>query len=370
MKYTAGKQFAWATPPDERHPKGKFHRSGKPMLNTDMMALATTHHWNHACYESVFCFPDWQGGRLDAETAKSAIIDCVYFDFDCKEDPLRAIRDAGRVAYYVGHSTNWFSGMKGAGVLLHCEPVDIIPDLKGAVLSRFAIEMQEEFPDIKTMDMAVTGDVNRVHRIIDSIHPGTGLHAIGLTGRELLDLTIDEIHGMAQEARDLIQRPEPSKLVSKKLLSIEDEIIKERIQKLADERLLSSDRAYQLGEYLQDPTCKVEVWDFVKKLGAELRRIKAKKLANMPVTSGGRTPEETWLIMVVDAFKVAGRAANLQPPRSYTSTSASEQEARAHLVKLADDCGWDFNRICDIFAGADDYNRKITEGQVKSLLRK
>jgi len=371
MKYNAPKQFAWLTPPSEQHPKGTFHRSGKPMLDDEMMKAAARHHWDHACYESVFQFPAWNGGRLTAEIAKSAIIDCVYLDFDCKEDPLRAIRDAGAIADFVGHSTSWFSGMKGAGVLLHCDPVDILPDLKGATLTWLALILQDMFKSITTMDMAVTGDVNRVHRIIDSKHPGTGLHAIGLTGRELRTLTLEEITFMAHGSRNKIQLPKPSKWVSEQLQTIEGGLIKERINHLVEEGMLSGNRAYQLRIYLLDPTCKADVWNFIKKLEDEVHRIRMKKLTSLPPTSGGRTKEETWLINVVEIFKTVGRAANIQPKGSNTSTSASEQEARAHLVLLAvNDCDWDFSRVCDMFTGADDYNRAITEGQVKSLMRR
>jgi len=369
MKYKAGKQFAWFVPPNEQHPKGKFHRSSKPMLNDEMMAMATKHHWNHACYESVFQFPDWTGGRLTADIAKSAIIDCLYLDFDCKQDPLRAIRDAGAIADYVGHSTNWFSGMKGTGVIIHCEPANIIPDLKGAVLTRFALVLQDMFYGITTMDMAVTGDVNRVHRIIDTVHPGTGLHAIGLTGQELRTLSLEEILLMAQATRGLTQRPTPSKWVTEQLQLIEELIIKERMEKLAADHMIGRQNAYGLGCLLKTDQ-KREVWDFIVETEELSHRIQMKKIANLPPTSGGRTPEETWLLKVIEIFRVTGHMASIQPEGSNTSTSSSEHEARAHIVNLANDCGWVIQQIAEIFNNAHNYNQKITEGQVKSLLRR
>lgn len=363
MKYKAPKQFAFIDG------SGRFIRMTSAIWDDEMMQACVNNIPHKAAYESVFQFPDWTGGRLTADIAKSAIIDCVYLDFDCKQDPLRAIRDAGSIADYVGHSTNWFSGMKGAGVLIHCEPADLIPDLKGAALTRLALILQDMFSGITTMDMAVTGDTNRVHRIIDTVHPGTGLHAIGLTGRELRTLSLEEITIMAQTQRGLIQRPKPSKWVTEQLQLIEEELIKERMQYLIDERMLSSDRAYQLGVYLLDPTCKMDVWDFIKKLEAEVRRIQMKKLENMPITSGGRTPEETWLLKVIEIFRVTGHMASIQPAGSNSSTSSSEHEARAHIVNLAyRDCGWTIQRIADIFSNAHNYNQKVTEGHVKSLI--
>ena len=368
MNYKAGKQFAWFVTPDKQHPEGKFHRSSKPMLNDEMMVMAAKHHWNHACYESVFQFPDWTGGRLDATTAKSAIIDRVFLDFDDKQDPLRAIREAGDVAALVGHSTTNFSGMKGAHVMIHCDPVDLIPDLKGSVLNRFAVELCEN-SGLTTMDIAVTGDLNRVHRIIDSKHPGSGLYAIGLSTKELLMLSMEEITSMAQDTREYVQRPEPSKWLTSTLQTIEEAIIKHRLQKLVDNKVLSTTSAYNLGVGIEENERKLAVWDFIQKFEAEVHRIQMKKIANLPKTSGGRSPEETWLLKVVEIFKTVHRAANIQPEGSKISTSASEHEARVHIVKLANDCSWTISEICDIFSGADDYDRKITEGQVRSILR-
>lgn len=370
MNYEAGKQFAWFVPPNEQHPKGMFHRSGKPMLNDEMMQAAAKHHWNHACYESVFQFPDWTGGRLTADIAKSAIIDRVFIDLDDKENPIRAIRDAGKIVEYLpGNTVNNFSGMKGAHVMIHCEPVDLIPDLKGSVLTRFAVALGERL-DITTMDIGVTGDCNRVHRIIDSKHPGSGLFAIGLSAVELSELSMEEISFMAQTPRGLIQRPIPQVMLQARLLEIESAILCKRLDKLIDEGMIGVRNEYDLKQNLYEHESKLAVYEFILKLEEEVRRIQMKKLANMPATAGGRTPEETWLLNVVEIFKTTHRAANIQPVGSKVSTSSSEHEARCHIVFLADRCGWTSSEIVDIFSVADDFNKKITEGQVKSLLRR
>lgn len=368
MNYKAPKQFAWLTPPDKQHPKGKFHRSGSPVHTDEKMQAAAKYHWNHACYESVFQFPDWGGGRLTADIARSAIIDRIFIDLDDKENPIRAIRDAGKIAtYFVGFTTNNFSGMKGAHVMIHCDPTDLMPDLKGSVLTRFAVELGETL-DITTMDIGVTGDLNRVHRIIDSKHPGSGLYAVGLRSNELANMSMEEITAMAQQPRRMMQRPVAMDYVTERLYSIEEEIIRERMQKLVGEGMLSGDRAYQLGIYLLDPTCKADVWGFLKRLEDEVHRIQMKKAANLPKTAGGRTPEETWLLNVVEIFRVTGYMANIRPDGSNSSTSASEHEARAHIVKLASDCGWTIPEIAGIFSSAHNYNQKTTEGHVKSII--
>lgn len=356
MDYKQGsKQFAFIDG------AGRFTRMTTPIWSEEEMQACIRKIPYKAAYQSVFHHPTWRRGPLTAEIAKHAVIDRVYLDFDCKEDPLRAIRDAGAIADFVGHSTNWFSGMKGAGVILHCNPVDIIPDLKGAALTRLALVLQDMFSNITTMDMAVTGDLNRVHRMIDSTHPGTGLHAIGLTGREMRYLSLEEITFMAQNTRGLVQRPKHSQWVAEELQRIEEELIIGRLDNLIDEGMIGAKNGYDLKQNLYEHESKLAVYEFILKLEEEVRRIRMKKLANMPATAGGSTPEETWLISTVSDFKQSGRVA--------FGTMTSEHKARVHLVKLANDCGWTFSEICDIFIGADDYDRKTTEGHVKSLLR-
>jgi hypothetical protein len=361
MKYKAPKQFAFIDG------SGRFRRMTSAIWDDELMQACVNNIPHKAAYESVFQFPDWTGGRLTADIARSAIIDRVFIDLDDKADPLRAIRDAGKIAtYLLGYTTNNFSGMKGAHVMIHCDPTDLIPDLKGSVLTRFAIELGEAL-DITTMDIGVTGDLNRVQRIIDSKHPGSGLYAVGLRSNELANLSMEKITSMAKQPRGLIQRPKTSKWVTEQLQLIEEEIIRERMQKLVDDHMIGHRNAYELGCLLQTDR-KQEVWDFMMETEEIVRRIQMKKLENLPKTSGGRTPEETWLLKVIEIFKIVHRAANIQPAGSLIGTSASEHEARCHLVNLANDCGWTHGEIADIFSGADDYNQKVTEGQIRSII--
>ena len=360
------RQFAWLTPPTEEHPKGKFHRSSKPMETDEQMQMAVKHHWQDACYESTYRFAEWTGGRLPAEVAKSAIIDVIYLDFDDKDDPQRALRDAAEVAAYVGHTTQWWSGMKGAGMLIHCLPVNLIPDLKGSVVLRFALDLINRLPEIETADVAVIGDLNRVHRIIDTKHQETGLYAIGLTADELATLTIDEIKEMAKRPRELVQRPTPSMWVTSQLYRIEDEILTGKMTKLYVSHQISH-TSYHTGlKRLKSTTFRdrAGMYNEIKALEGEWRRIQVKR-AKTEVSSVmdrrvGRSAEETWLINAVYEFKVTGRVA--------TGSRQSEHKGRVHIAKLAHECGWTFGEICDIFTGADDYNRGITERMVRSCI--
>jgi hypothetical protein len=101
------------------------------METDEQMQMAVKHHWQDACYQSVYAFEEWKDGRPAKE---SAIIDQIFFDFDDAANPQNAIDDAAKIA--CDYTTQWFSGKKGIGMLLHLNPVDIHPSMKAAVLKR------------------------------------------------------------------------------------------------------------------------------------------------------------------------------------------------------------------------------------------
>lgn len=367
------RQFAWWVPPNEQHPEGKFRRGKKPMLNDEMMTAAAKHHKAHGCFQSVYEFPTWTGGRLTPDTSKLAEVNTIFLDLDDAENPQNAIRDAAEIVWYVGHSANFFSGKKGAHVLISCEPADLIPDLKSTVIRRFVNNLSDVLCEIDTLDYAVVGDLARVRRIPLTKHPDTGMYVIGLTAEELAMKTIDEIKEMANLRREvMIQRPTPSTWVTEQLYRIEEELLIERLGRLLDNRMISDRKYRDILTMLPTPEAdRTMIFKFIGAVETEMQRIRMKKVANMPITPGGRTPEEAWLLKVVEIFRVVQRAANIQPAGSKVSTSSSEHEARCHLVNLAyKDCGWSFDKVCDIFSNADDYNQKITERMVRSLIKR
>ena len=360
-------QYAYIDPTEP--PEREFKRFESPIISDDHLKAvrrATTHTGE---YLSVYGWKKWVGGRLTPEISKTAIIKEIFLDFDDAADPLKAIRDGAEVAWYVGHSTTNFSGSKGAHVLIHCHPVALIPDLKSSVLRGFANMLADNLTELSTMDWAVIGDTSRVHRIIDSIHPGTKLHAIGLTAYELATKSIDEIHEMAANRRGLIQVPEPSVWVSSQLWRIEKEIITERLDRLFYNKQISYiGYAGQLKRYDSDVLSeRVRVYRSIRTIEDEWRRI---RLKNAPKTDGllGRSPEETWLMKVIKIFKVVQRMNSIQPAGSKVSTSSSEQEARCHITKLMRDCGWTRSAMHRVFSHADDYNYTKTERQINSLI--
>lgn len=352
--YPAPKQYAYIDP------AGKFQRLGARIDNKEQMESCRRMIHSKAAYESVYGWKGWHGGKINAEISKTAVIDGIFLDFDDAEEPQKAIRDAAEVAAYVGHCTCNFSGAKGAHVLIHCHAVDLIPDLKGHVIRQFVNNLVDVSPELDTLDFAVVGDTSRVRRIIDSVHPGTKLHAIGLTIEELSALTIDEIKSMAANRRGLIQVPEPSQWITDELYRIEEEIIIGRFYKLHTEHMISESMVVDMMCGLCFPIQRASVYATLQIFEEEAHQIKAKQNINLRGEIIGSTREETWLIHAVREFKATGRAA--------TGSRKSEHKARVHLAKLADECSWTLGEICDIYSGADDYDAGITERMVRSCI--
>ena len=330
--------------------KGQFHRLKTPIETDEQMQRCIRTIPHRAAYQSVYKFAEWKDGRPVKE---SAIIDRIYFDFDDAEDPQKAIDDAAKIAS--SSTTQWFSGKKGIGMLIHFKPVDIHPSMKAAVLKRTANAMIENF-DLQTADHAVIGDLNRVHRIMNTRHQDTGLYAIPVAPIELRHFSIDKIREMAENRRSLIRDTKPSMLHTDYLSMVERTIINGRMEELLKNHLLSR-KFYEDNQIIRSMKHKYELVATIEKLEAELAKIKAKH-REKPT---GSTPEETWLINAVRRFKATGRAAN--------GDRTSEHKARVHLAKLANECGWTFGEICDIYTGADDYNREITERMVRSCIQ-
>ena len=361
--YVAPKQFAYIDP------AGKFQRLKTPITSKEQLRSCISMISSKAVYESVYGWTGWKGGQITKEISKTAIINGVFLDFDDAADPQKAIRDAAEVAAYVGHSTCNFSGAKGAHVMIHCHAVDLIPDLKGHVIRQFVNNLVDVLPELDTLDFSVVGDTSRVRRIIDSVHPKYKLHAIGLTAEELATHSIYEIMSKARNRRGVIQVPEPSQWVTDELYRIEDGIMIDRLGRLLDGGMISDQKYRGILTILPTPEAdRMMIFKFIDDVEGEARRIRTNKLHNMPITTQGQSPEENWLLRVVDIFKVVQRMNSIQPAGSKVSTSPSEQEARCHIAHLMDDCGWGREQMHEVFSYADDYDRAKTDRQLNSLI--
>ena len=365
-KYRNPRQFAYINPGTYTE-LGKFCRLGVPILSEEQMQACVRNIPHIAAYESVYGWTGWKGGLIDQEISKTALIDGVFIDFDDKHDPLKAIRDAAEVAAYVGHSVINFSGKKGAHLFIRCYPVDLVPDLKSSVLRMFVNNLADRLPELDTIDWSVAGDTTRVKRVIDTVHPETKLHAIGLTEYELATLTFDEVRDLAANRRDLEQVIEPSRWVSDELMKIEGEVLHSRLNRLIDSKVISSSLAGEFISDIYEGDHRNDVYRAVYLIEEHLQRIRMK---NAPPTDGitGRTKAETWLLKVVAIFKVVQRMNSIRPKGSKVSTSASEHKARCHIVHLMDDCRWTRSDMHNVLSNADDYDSVKTERQINSLI--
>ena len=360
-KYDIPKQYAYIDP--KATPGKEFKRFEIP-VNSDAHLKAVRGMLKHTGeYISVYGWKDWIGGRITTEISRTAIIDAVFLDFDDKNDPGKALMDAAEVAQYVGHSITNFSGSKGAHVMIMCYPVDLIPELKGHVIRQFVNNLYDILPELDTLDYAVIGDTSRVHRIVDSVHSKTKLHAIGLSAEELSTLTIDEVRKMAENRRGLIQVPEPSQWVTDELMRIEGEILQKRLTRLHDKEQIGDEMYRFVSAMLRSPDAdRAEIYSTIDVVENEWQKVRADSRAAYRSDILGSTSGETWLIHAVRAFKATGRAAS--------GSRTSEHKERVHLAKLANDCGWTFSEICDIYTNADDYDQAITERMVRSCVGK
>ena len=364
-KWTIPKQYARIDP--TAPPEHAFKRFENPIISDAHLKAVRGMLPHTGEYISVYGWTGWNGGTITREISKTAHVDGVFFDFDDKDDPQKAIRDAAEVAAYVGHCTGNFSGAKGAHLWLTCHPVDLIPDLKGHVIRQFVNNLVDVLPELDTLDFAVVGDTSRVRRIIDSVHPKMKLHAIGLTAEELATRSIEEIMSRARDRRGLIQVPEPSQWVTDELYRIQEKILEKRLDRLWFGKQIS-DLSYLTALRRLTRTAfrdQTVLYDEIKVLEDEWRRIRTNQQLDQrgSVIRGeriGATAEETWLLKAWAEFRATGRAA--------TGSRKSEHKARVHLAKLANECGWTFSEICDIFTEADDYDPGITERMVQSCI--
>ncbi len=322
------------------------------MKSWAQLLAARKHHWAHACYQSVYEFDEWKGNR---PVATSARLDRIFFDFDDEENPQRAIDDAAKMADT--NTTQWFSGMKGIGMLLHIPFTDIHPSMKAAVLKRSCKAIIENL-GITTADTAVIGDLNRVHRMTNSRHQTTGLYAIPLHQSELSVLTIDEIKTMAKSPRNISPEHDQSGIVAAHLASMERTILRDRMDVLIGKNVLSE--KFQDEQKLHPPEARGKLIETLNTIEAEAHRIEAK---NHPIIEEtNRVLAEAAEMLLLDGQLTDGR------------DRGKEHKRRVWFCKYAHECGWSFRQICRTFVNIVDrngkrcYDQKMTEQQVRSCI--
>lgn len=130
----------------------------------------------------------------------------IYLDFDSELDPGKAIEEAARA--YDGMENSgiiprvYFSGKKGVALYIDCQEPAIPYDevLKKSVLVSVVKAIQRE--GFNTLDAEASGDLKRISKLPNTLHPGSGLYCIPLQ-REDLTMGLAHIKSLAKEPRDM-----------------------------------------------------------------------------------------------------------------------------------------------------------------------
>jgi len=123
-----------------------------------------------------------------------------------KSTPGLAIADAARAYDWMEGSgitpRAYFSGKKGVALYIDCQEPDIPQDddLKKAVLAKVVQGMLNG--GFTTLDFKASGDLKRISKLPNTLHPGSGLYCIPLE-RDDLTKGMDHIRRLAKEPRDI-----------------------------------------------------------------------------------------------------------------------------------------------------------------------
>jgi len=113
---------------------------------------------------------------------KPCALEKLYYDFDCKEDPTQAWRDARAFAealkkYYNIEPLTVYSGRKGFHVHVFLKQIVYIGETPLAFAKQVYKELQTrliEGLNLPTLDAQVIGDIKRLARVPFSVHEKTG----------------------------------------------------------------------------------------------------------------------------------------------------------------------------------------------------
>lgn len=163
---------------------------------------------------------DWTSKQLDVEIYTSmfryptpdihvgALLAGFGMDFDCRDNPERARKEATAVIkYLIGKYAMKeqdfsiaFSGCKGFHVFINRHVLDIEPHAQlPYIFKGMAKELITEC-NLKTLDLRIY-IATALIRHLNSRHPETGLYKIPLTSIELETMNIDRIRGIAGQKR-------------------------------------------------------------------------------------------------------------------------------------------------------------------------
>jgi hypothetical protein len=189
--------------------------------DTDLTALLSAYKTRKGHYISVYSFSNLtEEGTIVYNSAK---INRIYFDFDNKETPQKAIDEAVLMAKVLNrHNIRchcYFSGGKGIALYIEFQTVDIAPENKKEVLVKFfdlileTVKLDYEnflgmwIPNtntgfdftLYTIDYQVRGDIARVSRLPNT-HHSSGSYCIPVTFGDMRK-GLKHIKHLAQQPR-------------------------------------------------------------------------------------------------------------------------------------------------------------------------
>jgi len=182
------------------------------------------------CFLSVYSFTEY---TQEIRNKMSAIIDVLVFDFDDSECPSNCLDDINVLLKWASrHNISpriHFTGGRGFHAFIDIEPIKL--EHTQEVLRRFSYEMSKA-AGFKTNDLCIAGDLERVIRIPNTIHPKTGLYCIGLNNKTIPYLSIDNIKALARNKSTYVPVRQPVAGEIHELLHEYDEIIGQEIEEM------------------------------------------------------------------------------------------------------------------------------------------
>lgn len=144
-------------------------------------------------------------GKTRTDSSRLSL-DRIFLDFDNKENPELALREAAKVYDVLSAVLECvpainFSGSKGCHILIDADREPKI-ELNEALRRGVLVEFTERYIDALKVsyDREVAIDLNRLERISNTRHQKSGLWCIPLS-REELDLPLETIRELAREPR-------------------------------------------------------------------------------------------------------------------------------------------------------------------------
>ena len=278
-------------------------------------------------FMSVYSFSgEYENGkRWERE---KAIIDRMFFDFDCEESLTPALREAKKLIRYLSAVPMVvFSGSKGFHVHVMFEPVRVSPE----AIKRTGTLIAERLK-LRTCDTQVF-EVARLCRVPFSVHSATGLKATLISPHRFMKMGSSDVIRFVKAGKWDFPEHEPDEDFAE-ILSFVDVQIYEEAKK---NRELFTDVLLEHG----DGGIRVST----RSAAGRRRRIK----------------------MYVEALKKHGRlSADLRIREIHAKSEwiakhgknpgAIEHIARVHLVLMMIEEGWSDEEIHKAFRYAKDYN--------------